>query len=105
MSIYYLLYIVRGMIKVFFLVALMSYPHVNAIHYKGFGGFNKQEECEEKRIITENAIVDMEIKRNRTVYIETYCLEFYVFPGVQNDNNKIDYHDAKGITQETKEKS
>jgi hypothetical protein len=100
MSIYYLLYIVRGMLKVFFLVALMSYPNVNAIHYKGLGGFTTQEECEEKRIIAENAITDMEIRRGHTVYIETYCLEFYVFPGVQNDDNKIDYHDAKGIAQE-----
>ena len=61
-------------------MALMSYPNVNAIHYKGFGGFTSQEECEEKRVITENGIADMEINRGQTVYIETYCIEMHAFP-------------------------
>ena len=68
------------MIKVWFLMALMSYPNVNAIHYKGFGGFTTQEECEDKRVITENGIADMEINRGQTVYIETYCIEMHAFP-------------------------
>ena len=61
-------------------MALMSYPNVNAIHYKGFGGFTTQEECEDKRVITENGIADMEINRGQTVYIETYCIEMHAFP-------------------------
>ena len=61
-------------------MALMSYPDLNAIHYKGFGGFTTLEECEEKRIITENGIVEMEMQRGNTVYIETYCMEMYAFP-------------------------
>jgi hypothetical protein len=61
-------------------MALMSYPNVNAIHYKGFGGFTTQEECEEKRVMTENGIADMEINRGATVYIETYCIEMHAFP-------------------------
>ena len=61
-------------------MALMSYPDLNAIHYKGFGGFTTLEECEEKRILTENGIVDMEMQRGNTVYIETYCMEMYAFP-------------------------
>ena len=68
------------MITVWFLMALMSYPNLNAIHYKGFGGFTTLEDCEEKRIITENEIVEMEIQRGNTVYIETYCMEMYAFP-------------------------
>ena len=68
------------MITVWFLMALMSYPNLNAIHYKGFGGFTSLEECEEKRILTENGIVEMEMKRGNTVYIETYCMEMYAFP-------------------------
>ena len=61
-------------------MALMSYPDLNAIHYKGFGGFTSKEECEEVRIVTENEIANMEIKRGNTVYIETYCMEMYAFP-------------------------
>ena len=68
------------MIKVWFLMALMSYPNLNAIHYKGFGGFTTMEECEEKRILTENGITEMEMARGNTVYIETYCMEMHAFP-------------------------
>ena len=68
------------MITVWFLMALMSYPNLNAIHYKGFGGFTTLEDCEEKRILTENGIVEMEMQRGNTVYIETYCMEMYAFP-------------------------
>ena len=68
------------MITVWFLMALMSYPNLNAIHYKGFGGFTTLEDCEEKRILTENGTVEMEMQRGNTVYIETYCMEMYAFP-------------------------
>ena len=68
------------MIKVWFLMALMSYPNLNAIHYKGFGGFITKEECEEVRIVTENGITDMEIRRGNTVYIAPSCMEMHVFP-------------------------
>ena len=61
-------------------MALMSYPNLNAIHYKGFGGFTTLEACEEKRILTENGIANMEINRGNTVYIETYCMEMHAFP-------------------------
>ena len=67
------------MIKVWFLMALMSYPNMPAIAYKGYGGFLEKEECEERRIIVENLIADYEIKRGSTVYIETYCMEMEAF--------------------------
>ena len=78
------------MIKVWFLIALMSYPNTPAIHYKGFGGFTTQEECEEKRIITENQIADLEIKLGRTVYIETYCLEMEAFQSQLDKKKELD---------------
>ena len=67
------------MIKVWFLMALMSYPNMPAIAYKGYGGFLEKEECEEKRIIVENMIADYEMKRGNTVYIETFCMEMEAF--------------------------
>ena len=60
-------------------MALMSYPNMPAIMYKGYGGFLSQEECESRRIILENYIADYEIKRENTVYIETYCMEMEAF--------------------------
>jgi hypothetical protein len=67
------------MIKVWFLVALMSYPNFPAISYKGFGGFLEKEECEERKIIAENQIANFEMQRGNTVYIETFCLEMKAF--------------------------
>ena len=67
------------MIKIWFLMALMSYPNFPAITYKGYGGFLEKEECEEKRIIVENMIAEYEVRRGNTVYIETYCMEMEAF--------------------------
>ena len=69
------------LIKVWFLMALMSYPNLNAIHYKGYGGFDKQQECEERRIVIENFIAQTEMnKETSAFFVETYCMEMYAFP-------------------------
>ena len=60
-------------------MALMSYPNMPAIAYKGYGGFLEKEECEERRIIAENLIAEYEMRRGNTVYIETYCMEMEAF--------------------------
>jgi len=60
-------------------MALMSYPNLSAIAYRGFGGFLEKEECEEQRIFAENIIANFEMQRGNTVYIETYCMEFETF--------------------------
>ena len=60
-------------------MALMSYPNVPAISYKGYGGFFDKEECEDKRVLVENMITDYEVRRGNTVYIETFCMEMEAF--------------------------
>jgi len=60
-------------------MALMSYPNMPAIAYKGFGGYLEKEECEEARSMAENQIANFEIQRGNTVYIETFCLEMEAF--------------------------
>ena len=77
------------MITVWFLMALMSYPNMPAIAYKGYGGFLEKEECEERRIIAENLIADYEIRRGNTVYIETYCMEMEAFENQLKENKKL----------------
>ena len=67
------------MIKIWFLMALMSYPNVPAIAYKGFGGYLEKEECEEMRITAENTVAGYEISRGNTVYIKTFCMEMDAF--------------------------
>ena len=67
------------MIKIWFLMALMSYPNVPAIAYKGFGGYLEKEECEAMRVTAENTIANYEIARGNTVYIKTFCMEMDAF--------------------------
>ena len=67
------------MIKIWFLMALMSYPEVPAIMYRGFGGYLEKEECEESRLMAENQITNYEVQRGNTVYIKTYCMEMETF--------------------------
>jgi hypothetical protein len=67
------------MIKIWFLMALMSYPNTPAIAYKGFGGYLEKEECENSRVLAENQISDYELRRGNTVYIETFCMEMEAF--------------------------
>ena len=78
------------MIKLWFLVALMSYPNLPAIAYKGFGGFLTQEECEDRRMIAENQIAQFEIQRGNTVYIETFCLEMEAFKSQLEKKKELD---------------
>ena len=47
--------------------------------YRGYGGFLSLDECENKKILIENYIADIEIKKGNTVYIETYCMEMEAF--------------------------
>ena len=78
------------MIKIWFLMALMSYPNFPAITYKGYGGFLEKEECEERRIIVENMIANFEMQRGKTVYIETYCMEMEAFKTQLEKKKELD---------------
>jgi len=76
-------------ITVWFLMALMAYPNINAIHYKGYGGFKTLEKCEERRIVVENMVVNAEIARGTpSFYVETYCMEMTAFPSQFNAPRK-----------------
>ena len=85
------------MITVWFLMALMSYPNLPAIAYKGYGGFLTLDECEEKRILIENQIANFEIQRGNTVYIETYCMEFEAFQTQLEKKKELDKQKNTGL--------
>jgi hypothetical protein len=68
------------MATVWFLMALIAFPGMPALTYKGYFAYHKQEECESQRVSLENFIADVERKRGRNVfYIKTYCLEMEAF--------------------------
>ena len=71
-------------------MALMSYPNMPAIAYKGFGGFLEKEECEERRINAENLLVDYEIRRGNTIYIQTFCMEMEAFSSQLEKKKELD---------------
>tara|TARA_Y100000296_G_scaffold13115_1_gene15259 strand:- start:198 stop:473 length:276 start_codon:yes stop_codon:yes gene_type:complete len=68
------------MIKLWFLIALMSYPNIPSIHYKGFFAYETEQACMEKQVLFENIIADIEIQRERIFWVQTYCLEMHAFP-------------------------
>ena len=68
------------MATVWFLMALIAFPGVPAVSYKGYYAYHTIEACEAQRISLENFIADVEIKRGHNVfYVETYCLEMQAF--------------------------
>jgi len=76
------------MIKVWFLIALLSYPNYPAIVYRGFGGFMSNEKCESKKIEVENFIIEFETKMGRTAYVDTFCLETETFPSTLKNKSQ-----------------
>ena len=78
-------------------MALMAYPNINAIHYKGYGGFNEKEECEATRTIIENMISQTEIDRGTPAFfVETFCMEMYAFPSQWDAPRKAPVNPAFG---------
>ena len=68
------------MTTVWFLIALMAFPGVSAMNYKGYYAYHTKEDCEMQRPSLENFIVDKELKKGTNpFYIETYCLEMQAF--------------------------
>jgi hypothetical protein len=84
------------MIKIWFLMALMSYPNYPAISYKGFGGYLEKEECEEMKVAAENMVADFEYKRGNTVHIQTFCMEIDAFETQLEMKKKLDELKNKG---------
>ena len=77
------------MIKVWFLMVLMSYPNMPAIAYKGYGGFFEKQECEDNRALVEYMVADYEMQRGNTVYIESYCMEMEAFTSGLDKKKKL----------------
>ncbi len=86
------------MITVWFLIALIAFPGVPSIQYKGYYAYHTKEACEIQRPHLENFIVEKELKEETPAfYIETYCLEMYAFP---DQLRKYEEGKEKGIKLE-----
>ena len=86
------------MITVWFLIALIAFPGVSAIQYKGYYAYHTKEDCEIQKVSLENFIVDRELQKGRTtMFVDTYCLEMQAFP---NQLEKYEEERQKGIRLE-----
>ena len=82
------------MATVWFLMALIAFPGVPAIQYKGYYAYPSLEKCEAQRVPLENFMADVETGRgNDTFYIQTYCLEMQAF-----EDQLKKYKEEKGIS-------
>lgn len=72
------------MIKIWFLLILMSVQDGNPLIYNGLMGYNSHEKCMENSILAENYMMDREMKKGfgdeKTIWIKSYCLPFDIFP-------------------------
>ncbi len=85
------------MATVWFLLALIAFPGVPAINYKGYYAYHTKEECEMQRVPLENFIANMEMKKgNNVFYTQTYCLEMDAFQD-QLDNYKREKQKGIGL--------
>ena len=71
------------MIKIWFLLILMSIQDGDPLVYKGIMGYNSYEVCMENSILAENYMMDREMREGigdeRTVWIKSYCIPFEIF--------------------------
>ena len=84
------------MITVWFLIALIAFPGVPAMNYKGYYAYHTKKDCEIQRPSLENFIVDRELEKGHNAfYVETYCLEMHAFP---DQLKKYDEEKQRGIS-------
>ena len=73
---------INRMIKIWFLLILISVPNSPSINYKGYYAYHTKNDCEMQKISLENFIMEQELLkgRDKALYIETFCLEMQAFP-------------------------
>ena len=86
------------MVTVWFLIALIAFPGVSVINYKGYYAYHTKEDCEIQKVSLENFIVDRELQKGRTtMFVNSYCLEMQAFP---DQLKKYEQERQKGIKLE-----
>ena len=87
------------MITVWFLLALIAFPNLPSINYKGYYAYNTKEDCEIQKMSLENFIVESQMRKGlkTAIYVETFCLEMQAFP---NQLKKYEEEKQKGIKLE-----
>jgi len=85
------------MVKIWFLLILMSVQDGHPLVYRGIMGFDSKEKCLEESVKAENIMFDMELKKwfgeEKTIWLESFCLPFDIFkPVVIKKDNKSNFN-------------
>ena len=70
-------------IKIWFLLILISIQDGNPLIYRGFMGYNSSEACMENAVLAENYMMDREMRKGlgdeRIIWVESFCIPFDIF--------------------------
>ena len=85
------------MVKIWFLLILMSVQDGHPLVYRGILGFDSKEKCLEESVKAENIMFDMEMKKwfgeEKTIWLKSFCIPFDIFkPVVIKKDNKSDFN-------------
>tara|TARA_R100000935_G_scaffold30308_1_gene50627 strand:- start:549 stop:800 length:252 start_codon:yes stop_codon:yes gene_type:complete len=78
------------MTTLWFLMILVTTPLSPAVEYVGFAAYPTKELCESKKVIVENHVAELEIKRGRTSHVQSYCMEVEAFENAIQNFKKIE---------------
>ena len=71
------------MIKIWFLLVLLSVQDGDPLIYKGIMGYDSESKCLENGKMAEDFMMEMEMRKGtgdeRTIKMESFCLPFEIF--------------------------
>ena len=71
------------MIKIWFLLVLLSVQDGDPLIYKGIMGYDSEEACLENGAMAENFMMEVEMRRGigdeRTIWTKSFCIPFEIF--------------------------
>ena len=71
------------MIKIWFLLVLLSVQDGDPLIYKGIMGYDSEEACLENGALAEKFMMEMEMRKGtgdeRTIKMESFCIPFEIF--------------------------
>ena len=83
------------MVKIWFLLILMSIQDGHPLVYRGFMGYESEEKCLELAVDAENFMAEIEVRKgSKTFWMESFCIPFDVFKktkDIEKNENRTSY--------------
>ena len=81
------------MIKIWFLLVLLSVQGGDPLIYKGIMGYDSEESCLENGALAEKFMMKMEMRKGigdeRTIKMESFCIPFEIFESEKPKGPKV----------------